>query len=152
MKNTTEIMIQNIKNLIVLLLVLFVIGLCGRIYFFFDLLNHFRPILFFLVLSLACYIFIKKQWFTSIIYFVVALVLNYTTTPAIPSYDADGVDSNLKILHFNLLITNDNHPEVLEVISEQKPDIISFQEATQAWTHILKEELSWERNTSGGTQ
>jgi len=132
--------IQKITNLMKMTLFLFAMGLCGQIHFMFDLLNHFRPLLILFFVTLSFYLFLcqyrPKLW----IYLIAAILLNVCTTPNIPDYKSNST-SKIKLMHFNLLVSNLNQVQVIAAIKKHKPNVISLQEATGSWKRALKEGL-----------
>ena len=138
--NNFDTLQQNIHNLIILILIFFAVGMVGKFYYLFDLLNHFRPFLIVIFVLFCIWIWIRQYSLRIWLYIVLGIILNVPVAPYVPKTDPT-LSSDLHIVHFNLLVNNSNHDDVIQMIQTHKPDLISFQEASQIWVKTLKEKL-----------
>jgi len=138
--NDPDTLLQSIHNLIVLILLLFFVGMMGKVHYLFDLLNHFRPYLLVVFVVFCGGIWIRKYSHRIWLYIGLGIVLNIPVAPYFPSKNPD-LSSDLHILHVNLLVNNPNHRDVVQMIETHQPQLISFQEASLKWAKTLKKNL-----------
>ena len=131
---------QRIHNLLLMILFLFVVGHGASLHFVVDLINHARPYLLWCFLILLVTLFRLRYSSVLWLYAGAALILNAHII-TLERHSSDTTHFRLKILHINLWMTNDNHEEVLKVVTRHQPHVISFQEVTSDWLKVLKSDL-----------
>ena len=132
--------LQNVHNIILLILIFFTLGLMGKWYYLFDVLNHFRPFLAF-AMGIACGWIAWIQYTRRIwIYIFLASMLNLQVYLYTPELNPDK-ETHLDLMHINLLVNNPNHQPIIQLIKSQQPHIISLQETTPRWEKILRTSL-----------
>jgi endonuclease/exonuclease/phosphatase (EEP) superfamily protein YafD len=141
MPSPTNNTAQNLRNLLTMILILFGIGRMGHLYFIFDLINHCKPLLFVVFLGLFGCLFFKQYRSYDWGFLMVAVIINVGTIPTKATTISSGGNSELRILHFNLLVDNKNIEEVISLAQQHNPSVISFQEASLLWARELKKGL-----------
>lgn len=138
-----KVLPQNKSEMILaILLFLFMMGLFPRISYLLDLINHFRPYFLIIFFGIIVYKFFQKYENRIWVYIALALFLNISTTPSLPRIVSNSAsNSEIKIIHVNLLVGNNNYQETINLIKANHPHVISFQEATFSWVQVLKEKL-----------
>jgi len=107
----------------------------------FELTSHFK--LQYLIASIILLIFytFKKRKFAAIWFLALSI---YNISFIVPWYlsatpNAAKSLQELKILHFNVYTANENYEQLVRLINEQSPDLISLQEVNQWWLNGINE-------------
>lgn len=143
-KISKKISIIGILNVILLLSSIFTIGgYFSKYAWYFDLFSHFRVhyFAFFLLMSALCLILKSRKLF------LFSLVLCLTNLAQIlPLYipyggfESGSTDNSMeiKIVHLNVLTSNQDYQSTIKYIEEKKPDIVALNEVNQSWIDNLK--------------
>ncbi|MBN2544042.1 endonuclease/exonuclease/phosphatase family protein [bacterium] len=131
-------------TLIALILILFTItGYLGKYGFAWDVISNFRVQYLILLLMCLTLLFLAKKKLLSIIV-VLFIIINlyeiiplYFTNPA-----SEDFDTKVKILLFNVCVTNNNYEKVADYIMECKPDILALMEKDEKWEEALSNVLN----------
>lgn len=115
----------------------------GHIWFGFDL---FSPFLVYYLLAAIIILIIGimlRMPYTLSIASLVFMVNLLNVAPIywfeiIPEVQAAQSRNTIKLLHANVLLSNQNHESLLKLIRKEQPDIISLQELTPKWAKSIR--------------
>ncbi len=121
--------------------VLSIAGYLGQINLFFELSSHFK--LQYLLVGLSTFIFFalvrsKKLWLLvsgfCIVINLAEIVPWYFPAPA---FAGATPGQHLRILHSNVLMSNQRYSDVISLVKKEQPDIAVFVEVTTSWAKEL---------------
>ncbi len=107
--------------------------------FFVQLFTHFRlQYLGISLLLLAVFLRLQKPWFIGGI--AVAVVINgIAVLPWYFGKDAPGAGTPLKVLHANVLSSNNEYERLFTLLAAEQPDVVMLQEISPDWLVELDE-------------
>lgn len=107
---------------------------------YFELLCHFKSLYFILSIGFLTVMLVKRKplWLS-----IAAVWFLYNAIPILPYYwpgyrGTANAKTHLKIMQLNLLLDNQAHEKVVQLIQKEKPDIIGFEEVRPHWVAGLK--------------
>jgi len=112
----------------------------------FDLISHFRvQYIVLLVPALIIAVYARKTISLLLISLALAVhgyAVGFSMLPLSANVGNRADFVELKVLSANLLRANTNYDAQLEFIDSVEPDILAFQEYTQAWHQVLSTQLT----------
>jgi len=140
-KKTT---ITGILQVVLLLSSIFTIGgYFSKYVWYFDLFSHFRVhyFAFFLIMSILCLILKRRKLFLfslilclSNLAHIIPLYIPYGTFNSEITNDS----MEIKIVHLNVLTSNQDYQSTIKYIEDKKPDIVALNEVNQSWIDNLE--------------
>lgn len=126
-----------LKSLFFAGLIPFLAGFLGDIHWILDGFSHFRVYFafYFLVIGIASLIS-KLKWISIINITLSVIILGTLIRFYIPQGEQDSGEK-IKILSMNLLSSNNNFQAVIELIENEKADIVLLQEINSKWDQSL---------------
>ncbi|NRB38572.1 MAG: endonuclease/exonuclease/phosphatase family protein [Pseudomonadales bacterium] len=126
-----------------LVLLFSLLGYLGDYFYFFDLFSHFRLQYFFLVVIFAL-VLIGSKSFKWLAVVVVSLMINgieigpwyFESINTVETSEYSN-ENSFRILFANVLTQNKQHSKLLQVIDQEKPDIVILQETNKAWIQAI---------------
>jgi len=112
----------------------------------FDLISHFRVQYIVMLLPAFVLAMVTKRTYSVLIICVTLAIHGYVVTmsllPRSSLGDSGDEYTELTVLNSNLLHSNKEYQEMLDLIQAVSPDIIAFQEYTHTWDTILTASLT----------
>ncbi len=118
----------------------FLFTLTGRYFFLAELACHFRfQILLTLVATSILSVLIKRYRLACLLAFLALLATSGTLSTYFPAAQPMAASQTLKIMSFNVLVTNRNYQSVIGEIEKHAPDVVTIIEYSKTWEAQLKE-------------
>jgi len=138
----TAVSVYRLTLLVLTILVLLTLASQFGQFLFLELTTHFR--LQYVIASVACAVVLTLlQSWKFLPFAILCAILNavylgpYLTSNASDQPKPNGI--HLRLLHANVLETNTNYADVLNVVKENNPDVVVLQEVTEEWSEGVKE-------------
>ena len=118
----------------------FLFTLTGRYFFLAELACHFRfQIMLTLVATGILSVLIKRYRLACLLAFLALLAASGTLSTYLPAAQPVTASQTLKIMSFNVLVTNRNYQSVIGEIEKHAPDVVTIIEYSRTWDAQLKE-------------
>lgn len=127
---------------LLLTLLFSIVTVFGQLHRNFDLFSHFR-FQYFITSVLLTLVFVALRWRGYVWLGVLAVAVNgYFVVPWFLSLDEAVANDNatvapIKLVHANVLHTNDDANRLMALVRDEQPDLIVLQEATPKWISML---------------
>lgn len=134
---------RPLRIIALILVLLSIIGLTGRMYWWADLLGYPRWHFLGLLIPISTYYLLRHQWHMGLFclagigcnIFVIGISMPYTTIPtALASSASSG---GIKVATLNVNVSNTNTAAVLDWVHAEKPDILLLVEANRHWLPVV---------------
>ena len=129
------VLVSNVVLAIMLLpLVVFVFSLLGRYFYYAELACNFRCQIMFLLMPFALLALVARRWWLcgmlmlALGWSLIGIVSDY-----LPGFQPPAGGQSLKVMSYNVLARNWNHPEIVSQILDADPDFVSILEYSVDW-------------------
>ena len=121
----------------------------SKFHWIFDMVAHFRVYYWIGFIALAALAMYQKErtWIIANLFFVVVIGIGFVNF-YIPRFEVTG--SDFRVCSMNVLSTNKDFQKALDVIEEEKPDVLVVQELSPPWVEKLKvlaEKYPYQKNS-----
>ena len=119
---------------------IFLFTFTGRFFFLAELACHFRfQIMLALAATAIMSLVVKRYKLASLLTFLALIATSGTLSMHYPAAQPPAASRTLKIMSFNVLVTNRNYQSTIDQIVEHNPDIVTILEYSKKWDAELQE-------------
>lgn len=121
---------------------LFAFSLLGRYFFLAELISNFRCQILVVLLLIGVSLLLARRWWLGALVGLAAIwSMNGVVSVYWPSRQPQPGAVQLKIMSFNVLITNRQYEDVLNQVRAENPDVLALLEYSNAWDAIIPDRL-----------